>query len=134
MVDWKSNLEYIKLYKDLKLLVPKLQKDQDKPEDPETKKHAVEFMWGLKVLYNKIKENKEINLPHSSLLEQLNQLPNDKTEFEKTVWDKALDVRNNKLCVKSQVGESEPIGDFSSRVLNEIENWALTAMGTFGKK
>jgi len=133
-MDFHSGLEYVKLYKDLKTALPQLKKNQDKPEDPETQSRAIQFLWALKVLYGKIKVNKEIQIPHLEFLEKLDQMPNDKAEFENAVKQNMLEVRNNTLCIKNPTGESEPIGDFGSKTLNEIENWALAAIGTFGKK
>ena len=133
MVEWLSALKYFELFKDLKKSVPELKKSQETPERPESKNNAVEFLWGLKVLYTNVKKIKQLNIPQYQFLENLEHMPNDKAEFEKKVRENMLEVRNQKLCIKKPVGESEPIGDFSSDVLNQIENWALAAFGTFKK-
>lgn len=133
MVEWSSAKEYIQLYKDLKSTLPQLKKSQNQPNEPVSKNTAVDFLWTLKLLYGKVKEKKELNIPHVEFLDYLDQLPNDKEAFAKQVRDNMLEVRNNQLHIKSPVGESEPIGDFSNKLLNEIENWGLALLGTFGK-
>jgi hypothetical protein len=133
MVDLSTAQEYIKLFKNLQSSLPQLEKSESQPNLPESKNNVVDFLWNVKLLYGKIKENKDLNIPQIQFLDALDKLPNDKEAFAKQVRENMLEIRNNKLHITSAVGESQPIGDFSNDLLNQIENWGLALLGTFGK-
>ncbi len=135
MFDWLlSAKDYIKIFKDLKSQVPTLQEIQDHPEQALSQDKVVNFLWDLKQLYGKVSEQKELNIPHVAFLDTLKAMPNDKEQFAVQVRENLLHVSNNQLHINTGIGQSQPVGDFSNQLLNQIENWALTLFGTFGKK
>jgi hypothetical protein len=133
-MELSSAQEYLKLFNDLKDSLPALKKAQGQPDKPESKDKAITFLWTVKVLYGKVKDNKALNIPHNALLDNLDKLPNDKEAFAKQVKENMLEVRNNVLQIKTPTGEAQPIADFGNDTLNQIENWGLALLGTFGGK
>jgi hypothetical protein len=130
-----SSFEYIKLFKDLKSNLPDLQKAQNSPQEPGAKVTAINFLWGVRELYAKLKKSKKVeSIPYAHFLDNLLALPDNKPDFEKKVSENMLEVRSNVLHIKPTPGDSQPIGDFSNRMLNDVENWALALFGAFWKR